>query len=122
MKRGVYMKKYVFSIITVLILLFVLVGCGDRTSGGNKSGGSNTQNSGVSGVDSGTQITAEQAEQAALTHAGFTSEEVNFKRTELEFDDGIYKYEIEFYVGTTEYDYEIDANTGNIISFDKDID
>lgn len=116
------MKKYLFSIITVLILLLVLVGCEDRTLGGNKSGGSNTQNSGVSGVESSTQITAEQAEQAALTHAGFTAEEVNFKRTELDFDDGIYKYEIEFYVGTTEYDYEIDANTGNIISFDKDID
>ena len=114
------MKKYIFSILTVLILIFVLVGCGENSISGNEKLGG--LNSNVLGTESKTQITSEQAEQTALTHAGLTAEEVKFKRTELEFDDGIYKYEIEFYVGTTEYDYEIDANTGNIISFDKDID
>jgi len=39
-----------------------------------------------------------------------------------EDDDGRGLYEIEFYVGNTEYDYEIDAHSGGIIEYDKDRD
>ena len=73
-------------------------------------------------IQNNVEITAEQAEQAALTHAGVTTADAKFRRTELDFDDGVYKYEVDFYVGNTEYEYEIDAKTGNIIPFDKDID
>lgn len=67
-----------------------------------------------------TAITKEKAESIALSHAGFTSEEVSHLYTELDFDDGIYKYEVQFYHGSLEYDYDIHAETGTIISFDKD--
>lgn len=117
------MKKYLFTVITILSLLFVLVGCSTSTTGDNKnSGSSGSEISAQLNKDGRSQISAEQAEQAALTHAGVTVAEARFKRTELELDDGVYKYDVEFYVGTTEYDYEIDANTGSILSFDKDID
>lgn len=112
------MKKSILIFLSVLSLIFALSGCGQVKSGENteslKSKGINSLNS--------ASITAESAEQKALEHAGVDAADAIFKRTELELDDSIYKYEIEFYVGNIEYDYEIDANTGAIISFDKDID
>lgn len=32
------------------------------------------------------------------------------------------KYEVEFYSGTTEYDYDIDAVTGAILSSDRELE
>lgn len=69
---------------------------------------------------SGQYIGEEAAKQAALTHAGKTTGTVSFVRCHLDFDDGRWKYEVEFYEGNTEYDYDIDAVTGDIISYDYD--
>ena len=38
----------------------------------------------------------------------------------LDYDDGAKIYDVEFYAGSTEYDYEIDAATGTIRSKDFD--
>lgn len=69
-------------------------------------------------------VTLEQAKQTALNHAGKTSSEVTFVKGKQDWDDGRKVYEIEFIVksgsGYTEYDYEIDASTGKIISYDYD--
>lgn len=67
-------------------------------------------------------IGTEAAKQAALDHAGLKTEEVNFVHAHLETDDGIWQYDIEFHKDTTEYDYDIDALTGEILSFDQDAD
>ena len=39
-----------------------------------------------------------------------------FEKVELEEDDGKYCYDLEFKAGGIEYDYEVDASTGNVIS------
>ena len=39
-----------------------------------------------------------------------------------DWDDGRHIYEVEFYVDRQEYDYDIDASTGTIVSKDYDID
>ncbi len=65
-------------------------------------------------------ITPEEAQAIALEHAGVTAEEVIGLHAVMEIDDGRQEYEVEFRVGHLEYDYEIDAATGQIISFDKD--
>ena len=65
-------------------------------------------------------ISPEEAKAAALADAGLPESDVTFTKSELDRDDGIMKYEIEFYYGADEYDYEIDAFTGEII--DSDID
>ena len=65
-------------------------------------------------------IPEEQAKQIALQHAGLMESQVVFARTELDFEHGKHLYEIEFYSGQTEYDYDIDAETGDILSFDQD--
>lgn len=67
-----------------------------------------------------TEITREQAEAIALEKAGFTADQVTRLRTEYEIDDGIPRYEVQFNQGRWEYDYEINANTGDILSYDGD--
>lgn len=67
-----------------------------------------------------TSITVEEAKQIALEHENLTSEQVSFVKSELKFEDGIKKYDIEFYYNNREYSYEIDANTGSILSYEQD--
>ena len=67
-------------------------------------------------------VDADGAKKIALDDAGLTEDQVSFVRTELDRDDGRTYYEIEFYATAdhAEYDYEIDASTGAIISQDYD--
>ena len=65
-------------------------------------------------------ITREQAENIALTYAGFTADQVTRLRTEFEWDDGVPQYDVQFYEGDWEYEFEIHGQTGKILSFDKD--
>lgn len=67
-------------------------------------------------------ISAEKAKEIAISHAGVPKDGVKRYRSERDRDDGIDVYEIEFWSGNVEYDYEIDAKTGKILKFDKDID
>ena len=79
----------------------------------------NTTNN-QSNVNTTANISAERAKEIALSHAGLASNQVTFKRTELDFDNGIQKYEVEFYYNNREYSYEINANTGDILSYEQD--
>ncbi|MDE7288608.1 MAG: PepSY domain-containing protein [Oscillospiraceae bacterium] len=65
-------------------------------------------------------ITAEEAKSAALKHAGFTASEVTFTKAELDYDDGIAEYDIEFNSALNEYEYEINAATGMVIKYSKE--
>ena len=69
---------------------------------------------------SGTVITEEAACQAALDHAGVAVGDAQFVHTHLDWEHGRQVYEVEFWSGDTEYDYEIDAATGDVLSFDYD--
>lgn len=68
----------------------------------------------------GQYIGEASAKQIALNHAGIAEADANFVRCHLDFDDGRWEYEVELYSGATEYDYDIDAYTGDILSFDYD--
>ncbi len=72
------------------------------------------------GYTDGSYITAGRAKELALAHAGVRAADAVFVHTELDWDDGRAEYEVEFYSGNTEYDYDIDALTGEIRSFDHD--
>ena len=67
-------------------------------------------------------ITVEKAKQAALSHAGVSASNAVFVKAGLDWDDGKVCYEVEFYAGNTEYDYDIDAVTGAVLSYDRDWD
>ena len=65
-------------------------------------------------------ITKEEAEQIALNHTGFTADQTQRMHTEFEIDNGVPQYDVEYLVGDWEYEFEIHAETGQILSFDKD--
>lgn len=67
-------------------------------------------------------ITVEQAKAAALAHAGVKASDAIFVKAGLDWDDGRVCYEVEFYAGNNEYDYEINATTGAVLSADRDWD
>lgn len=69
-----------------------------------------------------TSITEEQAKEIAANHAGVAVADLTFHSVSLEEDDGRRVYDVEFYSGSTEYDYEIDAATGDILSYDNDVE
>lgn len=62
-------------------------------------------------------IGLEAAKEAALKHAGFSASDATFVEAEYDYDDGRMVYEVEFHVKGTEYDYEIDAQTGAVVKY-----
>lgn len=91
----------------------------DDAQAGSVTGG-NAEN-GAGGSASTSTITDKEAKTRALAHAGLTSEQVTFLKSELDFENGRKIYEVEFYtVDGKEYDYEIDASTGEVVSYDYD--
>lgn len=87
----------------------------------NNSNNSNTNDSTNNGNNTATaSITVEEAKTIALTNANLTEDVVQLLRTEQEYDNGVLVYEIDFTYGDYEYDYKINANTSEIVSFDRD--
>lgn len=103
-------------------------GAAAQTSGTQESSASAAQTDDASAADaqqstaSSGAIDEAQARSIALEHAGVAESDAAFYRVERDNDDGRAVYEVEFYSGNTEYDYEISAETGEILSYDSDIE
>lgn len=65
-------------------------------------------------------ISAEEAENIALTHTNLDANSVQFLRTEMEHEHGTLIYEVDFVYNNFDYDYKINVMTGEIISYDRD--
>ena len=100
------MKKVVLATIIISVSMS-LAGCKNSKTLNN-------------GNETNKKVTIEQAKEIALKHANLTSSQVSFVKSEFDFDDGVKKYDIEFYYNNREYNYEIDANTGIILSYEQD--
>ena len=68
------------------------------------------------------KISADKAKKIALGDAKLAEKDVTFVKVELELEDNRLVYDVEFYSGNVEYDYDIDAVSGAIVSADKDIE
>ena len=66
------------------------------------------------------QISVEQAKQAAVNYVGVKASEVTSTKAHIDWDNGRQVYEIEFFVNGTEYDMDVDVNTGMISDFSVD--
>ena len=72
-------------------------------------------------ANTGAGITEDRAREIALENAGLSADQVTFIKSKLDYDDGRRVYDVEFYTSDyKEYDYEIDADTGEIYSYDYD--
>ena len=67
-------------------------------------------------------ITLDKAKEIALNHSGVDASKAAFFDREFDLDDGKAVYEIDFVAGGIEYEYEVDAKTGKILSFESDRD
>lgn len=121
------MKKQIF---TLLLLPLLLTGCATTERLDSvRSSAERLMDSAADAVESAamdptqtvaSRLTKAQAEEIALRHAGFTADQVNWLRAEYEVDNGRPQYEVEFHQGIWEYSFEIDGETGEILSYDRD--
>lgn len=129
------MKRTLISILCITSLIFLLSGCGSQagTSGQDSTevrpkesvtaeAATQAAAAGDTKADNSLLISEEEAKAIALKDAGIKESEVTNIRVKLEKDDGVQEYEVDFYAGNKEYDYDINASTGEIISKDMDID
>ncbi len=91
-----------------------------NNSSNTQNNENNTTNDNTSNNTSTTEITLDEAKQIAFKQAGVSENDINLRKANEEVDDGISVYEIEFTDSTYEYDFTINKNTGEVISYDKD--
>jgi len=126
------MTKKIAAIVSVcaVVALLALVGCGSSQPAKSTNTSSNTQATTTQQApaqnnaqsSSSNYIGEEKAKEIALSHAGLSASAVSELKAELDTDDGRIHYDVEFKQGNTEYDYDIDASTGEIIKYDSEID
>ena len=66
-------------------------------------------------------INAQRAKEIATAHAGFKVSQVRFDDVEFDKDDGVASWEVEFKINGGEYEYDINARTGAIITYEHDV-
>lgn len=98
------MKKYIAAAAVSMMVLGALTGCGN---GGNSGSGAGSAD-----------IGRDAALEAALNDAGVSEADTTRLKVSEDMDDGIKVYEIGFDVAEKEYDYEIQASDGAILSSD----
>ena len=64
----------------------------------------------------------QQAIEIALKDAGFAQADVTELEVELDADDAVPHYDIGFKQGGMEYDYDVDAATGDILKSESEAD
>ena len=122
------MKKKLLVIVTVITLL-IMCGCSSTpadqaTEDQAPAVTEETQEDAAAdtsqATDAAAKISESKAKAIALKHAGLKEADVKFTKFNEDMDDGVWQYEIEFVSGETEYDYEINMETGEILDFGTD--
>lgn len=127
------MKKFLISIFCMTFIL-TLTACGstaDKVTSDTESITDSVKseiNSAMDKTDDSESlnlmagITATDAKKVALEHAGLSEDDVTDIDIDLDRDNGKLIYEVDFNSGDTEYDYDIDAETGEVISASRSKD
>lgn len=124
MKKFNILNKGIIGVTTVAcVLLAAGIAYGNNyVSNSNANSAKQGAANAVEGTNTAKKITADEAKNIALVHAKLAQKDVNFVKAELETDNNRLIYDVDFYSGYVEYDYDIDAVTGEIISSDLDIE
>lgn len=107
--------------ILLLVLVLMLSGCSPRSVSEKLEDMGDKVEDGLdkmlSTVTTAT-ITQAQAVTIALEHAGVSQSQITGLKTEYEADSG--HYDVHFLLDGQEYEYEISAKDGKILSFEMD--
>ena len=144
-------KRMLAAGLIAVALLSTVNGCGSTTgnvqdtqsiqgttgaAGGTVQGSGGTGNNDISGTSqagvsqhatagSATMvnggITEQEAKNIAAGNAGVTEEQIQYITVKQDWDDGRARYEVEFTAAGVEYDYELDASDGRILSADSEV-
>lgn len=93
---------------------------GDILSRDREAEWNGTAASGSSNTGSTTDIGEAKAKSVALSHAGISESSTSYIYAKKDWDDGRWVYDVEFWADGKEYDYEILASDGTILSYDYD--
>lgn len=132
------MKKVITILLCLMLSLTLFGGCMgmdepmdpiesmmpdmNQNDNSNKNNSQNTDNNQQtqSTIDTSKFIGEEKAKEMALSKAGIGADGVTFERVDLDLDDGVWRYEVEFRKDNVEYDVEVKADDGAILEFEKD--
>ncbi|WP_456110759.1 PepSY domain-containing protein [Roseburia inulinivorans] len=92
----------------------------DNSSGTSQAGVSQHATAGSATMVNG-GITEQEAKNIATGNVGVTEEQIQYITVKQDWDDGRARYEVEFTAAGVEYDYELDASDGRILSADFEV-
>ena len=124
------MKRKLLTMSALALVCGVSVACSSKTPANVSTNSANTnisqentssQNN-INNNNTNAKITSDKAKEIALNHANLSENQVTFIKSNIDYDDGMQAYDVEFYHNNQEYDYKIDANSGAIVEYDLDIE
>ena len=92
----------------------------DREAEWNGTAASGSSSTGSTASASTADIGEAKARSVALNHAGISESSTSYIYAKKDWDDGRWVYDVEFWADGKEYDYEILASNGTILSYDYD--
>lgn len=125
------MKKKTLLFCSFILTSILMIGCGcgktneqpQPSTVPETSTPATEQEQTTSAEQENSMITPEEAKAIALQHADLVEEEVTFSKCKLDEDFDGPNYDVEFHTeDLLEFDYEIDAFSGEIMGYDWDGD
>lgn len=89
----------------------------NNNSNSNNNNNNNNSNSNNNSNNNSGLISEEAAKKAAAEHAGLPVDDISVTKLTLDWEDGIQIYDVEFYTAESEYEYEINATTGDVYQY-----
>ena len=122
------MKRKLLTMSALALVCGVSVACSSNTSANVNTNSANanisqentsSQNN-INNNNTNAKITSDKAKEIALNHANLSKNQVSYINAHSDYDDGIQVYDVSLYVNDVEYSYEINAQNGNIVSYEMD--
>jgi len=122
-------KKFIGFILVLCAVFFLFGGCGKQIeqAGDAIEKGMETVREAADRFMEGQAknkgrelISKERAEEIAINYAGVTREQITDISCEHEIEKGTPAYDVEFSYENTRYEYKINAENGQVMSFDME--
>lgn len=135
------MKKLLLFLLTIVLVLALSACATNQNASGNNGGNNNSSSSSSditsstpspeyvapsdnnqSNVTTDTKISRDKALEIALNHAGLKQENIRGLDIELDKENGVTVWDVDFESGDIDYSYDINAETGEIVKRETERD